>query len=134
MINVSNYNYMDVNAKKSMVLANSILLIILFLILNLNVGITNNIVILHTIKSVIPPIAIDQLSVKCKNITLFIVCSITMLFVIPTFRYKNFRYKIKNNEIQYNISINKDNPFSHMYLVILYFISEILISKCWYNE
>jgi membrane protein YdbS with pleckstrin-like domain len=111
---VSNYNYMDVNAKKSMVLANSILLIILFLILICILIL--NWKFLHLT---------DNWSIAIGGITLFIVCSITMLFVIPTFRYKNFRYKIKNNEIH----VRKGIIFINTNIIPFFRIQNIDISE-----
>ena len=111
---MSNYNYMDVNAKKSMVLANSILLIILFLILICILIL--NWKFLHLT---------DNWSIAIGGITLFIVCSITMLFVIPTFRYKNFRYKIKNNEIH----VRKGIIFINTNIIPFFRIQNIDISE-----
>lgn len=111
---MSNYNYMDVNAKKSMVLANSILLIILFLILICILIL--NWKFLHLT---------DNWSIAIGGITLFIVCSITMLFVIPTFRYKNFRYKIKNNEIH----VRKGIIFINTNIIPFFRIKNIDISE-----
>lgn len=111
---MSNYNYMDVNAKKSMVLANSILLIILFLILICILIL--NWKFLHLI---------DNWSIAIGGITLFILCSITMLFVIPTFRYKNFRYKIKNNEIH----VRKGIIFINANIIPFFRIQNIDISE-----
>lgn len=111
---MSNYNYMDVNAKKSMVLANSILLIILFLILICILIL--NWKFLHLT---------DNWSIAIGGITLFILCSITMLFVIPTFRYKNFRYKIKNNEIH----VRKGIIFINTNIILFFRIQNIDISE-----
>lgn len=111
---MSNYNYMDVNAKKSMVLANSILLIILFLILICILIL--NWKFLHLI---------DNWSIAIGGIILFIACSITMLFVIPTFRYKNFRYKIKNNEIH----VRKGIIFINANIIPFFRIQNIDISE-----
>ncbi|PTI14280.1 PH domain-containing protein [Staphylococcus warneri] len=111
---MSNYNYMDVNAKKSMVLANSILLIILFLILICILIL--NWKFLHLT---------DNWSIAIGGITLFIVCSITMLLVIPTFRYKNFRYKIKNNEIH----VRKGIIFINTNIIPFFRIQNIDISE-----
>nr|WP_242540722.1 PH domain-containing protein [Staphylococcus warneri] len=105
---------MDVNAKKSMVLANSILLIILFLILICILIL--NWKFLHLT---------DNWSIAIGGITLFIVCSITMLFVIPTFRYKNFRYKIKNNEIH----VRKGIIFINTNIIPFFRIQNIDISE-----
>ncbi|MDK4214430.1 PH domain-containing protein [Staphylococcus warneri] len=111
---MSNYNYMDVNAKKSMVLAHSILLIILFLILICILIL--NWKFLHLI---------DNWSIAIGGIILFIACSITMLFVIPTFRYKNFRYKIKNNEIH----VRKGIIFINANIIPFFRIQNIDISE-----
>lgn len=94
VINVSNYNYMDSNAKKSMILANSIGLIILLLVLICILIL--NWKFLHLT---------DNKSIAIGGLTLLIICSITLLFIIPTFRYKNFRYLIKNNEIHVRTGI-----------------------------
>lgn len=111
---MSIYNYMDVNAKKSMVLAHSILLIILFLILICILIL--NWKFLHLI---------DNWSIAIGGIILFIACSITMLFVIPTFRYKNFRYKIKNNEIH----VRKGIIFINANIIPFFRIQNIDISE-----
>lgn len=47
----------------------------------------------------------DNKSIAIGGLTLLIICSITLLFIIPTFRYKNFRYLIKNNEIHVRTGI-----------------------------
>nr|WP_279389347.1 PH domain-containing protein [Staphylococcus warneri] len=97
-----------------MVLANSILLIILFLILICILIL--NWKFLHLT---------DNWSIAIGGITLFIVCSITMLFVIPTFRYKNFRYKIKNNEIH----VRKGIIFINTNIIPFFRIQNIDISE-----
>lgn len=91
---MSNYNYMDSNAKKSMILANSIGLIILLLVL-ICILILNWKFLYLT----------DNKSIAIGGLTLLIICSITLLFIIPTFRYKNFRFLIKNNEIHVRTGI-----------------------------
>lgn len=48
-----------------------------------------------------------------------------MLFVIPTFRYKNFRYKIKNNEIH----VRKGIIFINTNIIPFFRIQNIDISE-----
>lgn len=111
---MSNYNYMDDNAKKSMILANSIWLIILLLVLICILVL--NWKFLHLT---------DSKSIAIGGLTLLLVCSITMLLVIPTLRYKNFKYKIKNNEIH----VRKGIIFINTNIIPFFRIQNIDISE-----
>ncbi|MCD9067620.1 PH domain-containing protein [Staphylococcus pasteuri] len=91
---MSNYNYMDDKAKKVMIMANLIWLSILFVILIIIVVL--NCKFFHIS---------DSWSLVIGEIVLFIICCILALIIIPIFRYKNFRYKIDENEIHVRTGI-----------------------------